>query len=313
MIGQVKANSSIFTRYYYLKDHLGSIRMTVNSSGDVVGYDDYYPFGKIIPNKSTVSSADNRYRFTSKERDSETNYDYFGARYYDSKIGRWLQVDPLAEKYPGWSPYNYGVNNPLRFIDLKGMGASHANVTDPPDPEEEEDELSRIQEEERGKRESLKRFIVWQSIQIEGFTIGYWPPISDYAHNLSLDLIEAGKTVSNFGGDLGSNIIEIGAVGMLGSLMSPGGQQFLPEFGTLTIIGAQLKTYNEAAHLGFVGMETLSGGSIENLKNESIQFGKHLGLNLLLGPIGKEVLPKISPELNKAYEQFFEGVRAFIF
>jgi RHS repeat-associated protein len=128
MIGQVKANSSIFTRHYYLKDHLGSIRMTVNSSGDVVGYDDYYPFDKIMPYRSSVASADNRYRFTSKERDFETNYDYFGARYYDSKIGRWLQVDPMKDIYPGWSPYNYCLNNPHIFIDANGDGVNLGDV-----------------------------------------------------------------------------------------------------------------------------------------------------------------------------------------
>ena len=120
-IGQARVINSAETRYYYLKDHLGSIRMTVNTTGGVLSYDDYYPFGAIMPNRSQVSSPDARFKFTAKERDTETGYDYFGARYYDSKIGRWLQVDPLADKYPGWSPYNYGLNNPINIIDPNGM------------------------------------------------------------------------------------------------------------------------------------------------------------------------------------------------
>jgi RHS repeat-associated protein len=70
---------------------------------------------------SYTNQTDSRYKFTEKERDLGTNYDYFGARYYDSELGRWQSVDPLASKYPGWSPYNYTKCNPLRFIDPNGM------------------------------------------------------------------------------------------------------------------------------------------------------------------------------------------------
>ncbi|MBW7843483.1 MAG: RHS repeat-associated core domain-containing protein [Ignavibacterium sp.] len=75
-----------------------------------------------LPDSTGVSTIylNTKYKFTSKERDVETGYDYFGARYYDSRIGRWLQVDPLAEKYFGWSPYNYTMCNPLIFLDPDG-------------------------------------------------------------------------------------------------------------------------------------------------------------------------------------------------
>jgi RHS repeat-associated protein len=59
-----------------------------------------------------------------KERDVESQYDYFGARYYDSRIGRWLAVDPLAEKYPSWNPFTYVTDNPLRFTDARGDSVS---------------------------------------------------------------------------------------------------------------------------------------------------------------------------------------------
>ncbi|MBK7980259.1 MAG: RHS repeat-associated core domain-containing protein [Ignavibacteriae bacterium] len=108
------------TKTYYLKDHLGNIKVRVNESGSVVGYDDYYPFGMIMNGRSNNTGTEVNYKYTSKERDLETGLDYFGARYYDSKIARWLSVDPLADKYPDWSPYNYILSNPLNGIDPNG-------------------------------------------------------------------------------------------------------------------------------------------------------------------------------------------------
>ena len=60
------------------------------------------------------------YKFTGKERDNESNLDYFGARYYESTSGRWLSVDPLRDKYPGWSGYNYVMDNPINLVDSTG-------------------------------------------------------------------------------------------------------------------------------------------------------------------------------------------------
>ena len=61
------------------------------------------------------------FTFTGKERDSETGFSYFGARYYDSDLMTgWLSVDPLADKYPGLSPYAYCANNPVKLVDPDG-------------------------------------------------------------------------------------------------------------------------------------------------------------------------------------------------
>ena len=62
---------------------------------------------------------------TGKERDSETGFSYFGARYYDSDLMTgWLSVDPMADKYPGLSPYAYCAWNPVKLVDPDGRMVS---------------------------------------------------------------------------------------------------------------------------------------------------------------------------------------------
>ena len=72
---------------------------------------------------SQTADYDNRWKFTSHELDRETGLYYAGARYYDPKISIWLSVDPLAEKYPNWNPYNYVMQNPINLTDPTGMEA----------------------------------------------------------------------------------------------------------------------------------------------------------------------------------------------
>jgi RHS repeat-associated protein len=76
------------------------------------------PDGGIESTTETVQSTSSGSR--ARREMKKTYYDYFGARYYDAKIGRWGQVEPLLDKYPSLTPYNYSVNNSLRVIDPNG-------------------------------------------------------------------------------------------------------------------------------------------------------------------------------------------------
>ncbi|WP_333596451.1 RHS repeat-associated core domain-containing protein [Schleiferia thermophila] len=69
------------------------------------------------PNSTDFSTP---YRFNAKELDPESGLFYYGARYYHPVVSKWLSVDPLAEKGPQYSPYNYCFNNPVHFTDPDG-------------------------------------------------------------------------------------------------------------------------------------------------------------------------------------------------
>jgi RHS repeat-associated protein len=117
---------------YYLYDHLGNTRvtfridvpLTVDISLPSFNYTilyaaDYYPYGKILQ-EFKMGGKTEKFLTTQHERDAETGLDYRGARFYDSDLGRFLSLDPMAAKYFAWSPYNYVLGNPLVFTDPTG-------------------------------------------------------------------------------------------------------------------------------------------------------------------------------------------------
>ena len=77
------------------------------------------PYGELWKNQQ-ITPYNERFKFTSKEHDDETGYDFFGARYHASALPSWLSVDPLADKYPGISSYAYCNWNPINYVDPNG-------------------------------------------------------------------------------------------------------------------------------------------------------------------------------------------------
>ncbi|MEZ5048503.1 MAG: RHS repeat-associated core domain-containing protein [Saprospiraceae bacterium] len=86
------------------------------------------PYGETMVEQKVDGDFSTPYRFTGKEEDVETGLYYYGARYYDPKLSIWMSVDPLADKYPSLSPYNYTMNNPLRFTDSDGRKPQDAII-----------------------------------------------------------------------------------------------------------------------------------------------------------------------------------------
>jgi RHS repeat-associated protein len=93
------------------------------SRTEILEENNYYPFGlRHKGYNNVVNGTHHPYTYNGKEEQEELglNWHDFGARNYDASLGRWMNVDPLAEKYPSISPYAYVANNPIFYVDPDG-------------------------------------------------------------------------------------------------------------------------------------------------------------------------------------------------
>jgi RHS repeat-associated protein len=112
---------------YYFSDYLKTASIITNASGTITAESDYYPWGGEL---QFVANDSNHYKFTGKERDTETGLDYFGARYYSNGLGRFITPDWAAKAtavpYAEFSDpqslnlYGYVRNLPTTRYDAEG-------------------------------------------------------------------------------------------------------------------------------------------------------------------------------------------------
>lgn len=115
---------------YHLTDHLTGTNIDTDEQGNVLEAVDYYPFGGVRVDEKS-GGYENKYKYTGKELDADTGLYYYGARYYDAGIGRFVSEDPIALFNPEqflFDPqqlnfYSYGRNNPVLYNDPNGCGA----------------------------------------------------------------------------------------------------------------------------------------------------------------------------------------------
>src|SRR5574343_1411585 len=144
-------------KQYELTNHLGNVLSTVldrktpitatggsgsttitHYEGDVVFATDYYPFGSprswSTPDSSggrMNSGAGYRYGFNGQEKEPELGDSYaFEYRIHDSRLGRFLSVDPLTNTFPWLTPYQYASNRPIVAIDLDGLESVDVSGSD---------------------------------------------------------------------------------------------------------------------------------------------------------------------------------------
>ena len=105
---------------YQLVNHLGSTSLELDDAGQIISYEEYFPYGSTSYQAGTAAEVSlKQYRYTGMERDEESGLNYHGARYLSVLLGRWLACDPITAS-PSRSSYEYSSSCPIRRVDPTG-------------------------------------------------------------------------------------------------------------------------------------------------------------------------------------------------
>jgi len=141
--------------YWYHSDHLGSAQLVTKKNGTIHERIEYTPYGELWVEANYNDVDKLPFRFTGKEFDEETGFYYYGARYLDPRLSRWISTDPALGEYIPGAPvneearkrngnlpgmggiyntinlnlYHYAGNNPLKYIDPTGMWGEEVHLT----------------------------------------------------------------------------------------------------------------------------------------------------------------------------------------
>jgi RHS repeat-associated core domain len=108
--------------HYQLANHLGSSALELDENGDVITYEEYFPYGgtSFIAGRNKRDIDLKAYRYSGKERDDVTGLYYFGFRYYAHWLGGWINPDPIGPE-DSENLYLYVHNNPVNVVDPNGL------------------------------------------------------------------------------------------------------------------------------------------------------------------------------------------------
>ena len=144
--------SSTQNPYYPSYDANGNISEYIDDSDSVVAHYEYSPFGKLT-SSSGSQAGDFRHRFSTKYQDSETNLYYYGYRYYNTELGRWISRDPIEEE-GGENLYHFCLNNSLYYYDY--LGREFVPVGDKKFKEKTQSALNQIENDLRKAKKNAK-------------------------------------------------------------------------------------------------------------------------------------------------------------